>query len=124
MLVLKFGGTSVATPKLIDNVLDISWNQKEKAPVLVASAMGKTTDALVRIGDYASEGLEKLAYKEVSELRESHESALQEMLSGALLEDGTQRINQLFQELSSLIRGLTLIKEVTKRSRDTLTILW
>jgi len=47
MIVMKFGGSSVANPEVIDRVLDIASREIERGIVLVASAMGKTTDRLV-----------------------------------------------------------------------------
>ena len=48
--VLKFGGTSVADPECIRRVCSIAQREAEDAKVvMVVSAMGKTTDALVKL---------------------------------------------------------------------------
>ena len=51
ILVQKYGGTSVATPERIRNVAHrvVAKSKRGKAVVVVVSAMGKTTDELVRL---------------------------------------------------------------------------
>ena len=49
MKVLKFGGSSVASPKNIEKVLNIVANSSaEQNVVVVVSAFGKTTNALIK----------------------------------------------------------------------------
>ena len=47
MLVLKFGGTSLAGPQAILRACQIVEERIDRRPVVVVSAMGKTTDTLV-----------------------------------------------------------------------------
>ena len=49
MIVMKFGGTSVQNTEMIDSAIKIAENQLDRSPLLVSSAMGKTTDKLVAI---------------------------------------------------------------------------
>ena len=66
MKVLKFGGTSVANSETIDKVLNIVKDQSKDSKVaVVVSAMGKTTDALIKGANLASNKDE--AYKEILE---------------------------------------------------------
>ncbi|WKA56208.1 aspartate kinase [Planococcus shixiaomingii] len=55
-VVMKFGGTSVATPEKILEVAKRAIQEKEKGNrvVIVVSAMGKTTDALVALANEIS----------------------------------------------------------------------
>ena len=49
MKVLKFGGSSVANSKNIEKVLNIVANSSaEQSVVVVVSALGKTTNALIK----------------------------------------------------------------------------
>ena len=57
MKVLKFGGTSVATPESISNVLSIV--QEQEQCTVVVSALGGITDLLI-------DALEKAASKDKS----------------------------------------------------------
>ena len=56
MIVMKFGGSSVASAERIQHVASIIGAYKDKKPVVVLSAMGDTTDHLLRTADEALEG--------------------------------------------------------------------
>ena len=48
MIVMKFGGTSVATAERILAVAEIVAGQRDRAPVVVVSALAGVTDLLTR----------------------------------------------------------------------------
>jgi aspartate kinase len=107
MIVMKFGGSSVANAQRIEHVASIIQKYADKKPVVVLSAMGDTTDYLLDAANNAVKGnvsiskLEKLHYDTVTELGVSKES-----------------IDELFLELKALLTGISMIKELTKRTRD------
>ena len=49
MIVMKFGGTSVESAEAIERVAKIVASRCKRSPVVVVSAMGKTTDELIRL---------------------------------------------------------------------------
>jgi hypothetical protein len=53
MIVMKFGGSSVANAERVRHVAEIVKSQIARKPVLVLSAMGDTTDILLEAGDAA-----------------------------------------------------------------------
>ena len=118
MIVLKFGGSSVQSAELIKRVVQIAQAALVDAPLLVASAMGTTTDTLIKIAADATAGNVKRAFKGVENLRRSHITTCRRVATGTAAGDAEARLETLFQELSSLIRGLTLIKECSPRTRD------
>ncbi len=120
MIVQKFGGTSVGSSKLIDQVLDIANSELHRGLVLVASAMGKTTDGLVRMGTLAAEGKADPAREELRNLQNSHYGTLVDLVEVPLYEEAKKAVDKLFGELESLLTGLILIQEVSPRSLDTL----
>jgi aspartate kinase len=120
LIVQKFGGTSVGSSKLIDQVLDISSAELHRGLVLVASAMGKTTDALVRMGTLAADGRADEAREELRDLRNRHYGSLVDLVEVPLYEEAKETVDRLFAELESLLTGLILIQEVSPRSLDTL----
>ena len=67
MRVVKFGGTSVRSGEWIDRALDIAESQTAHGLVLVASAMGKTTNRLQEIACSAEEGKGEEAERFVAE---------------------------------------------------------
>ena len=62
MTVMKFGGTSIGTPELINNAIALISSSINKGAVLIASAMGKTTNQLQKIADEAGRGNDKEAF--------------------------------------------------------------
>jgi aspartokinase/homoserine dehydrogenase 1 len=76
MLVLKFGGTSVGSAENIEKVITIVKERlKEGRLLVVVSAMGGTTDALLECGKLAAAGNE--TYKEkLREIEQRHISTV------------------------------------------------
>jgi len=118
MIVLKFGGTSVQNAEMIDKALDIAKSHLGRAPVLVASAMASVTDGLVEITRAASAGNEERAREILGQLQAHHFAVAEAFLAGPRLARGRARLEHYFAELSSLIRGLSLLRECTPRSTD------
>jgi len=120
MIVMKFGGTSVQSAEWMNNALDIAESQLNRAPVMVSSAMGKTTDKLVNISLFAAEGKQKEAEALLSDIKHSHLDTAKEFLSEEFYEKALWKLEDHFKELTSLVRGLLLLKECTERSSDAL----
>ncbi|GAB1483987.1 aspartate kinase [Treponema sp.] len=111
MIVMKFGGSSLASAERIRHVTEIVKEALPRKPVLVLSAMGDTTDHLLEAADGALSG-------EVSVLRiESlHRSTASELSISE--EVFNAELQPLLDELRSLLIGISLIKELTARTRD------
>ena len=120
MIVLKFGGTSVQNSEWIDKAIDIAADQIESAPLMISSAMGKTTDRLVEIADFAADKNKDGILKNIEDLKKSHLETAESFLKGNNLKKASEAINELFEQLYSLSRGLFLLQECTLKSRDTL----
>ena len=104
---MKFGGSSVANAERIKHVASIVKAYKEKRPVVVLSAMGDTTDHLLEAADLAVTG--KVDVAGVAKL---HEDTAKEL--GIKIET----IEALLTELKTLLTGISMLKEISKRSRD------
>ena len=111
MIVMKFGGSSVANAERIRNVADIVKTQLERHPVLVLSAMGDTTDHLLEAGNAAyqkgvvtMEQIEKLHLDTIKKLK--------------LPSPCKQDVKALLDELKSLLSGISMIRELTPRTKD------
>ena len=120
MIVMKFGGTSVQDASWIERAIEIAEGRLEEAPVLVSSAMGGTTDALVSIAELAAEGKSEAAFEEVLSLRRSHVDTCERLFSGNGRSEAIARVEELFDGMTSLVQGLTLIRECTPRTLDAL----
>ena len=120
MIVLKFGGTSVQNSEWIDKAIDIAAKQIKSAPLMISSAMGKTTDRLVEIADFASGKDKDGIINNIENLKKTHLETAVSFLTGDNLKNASETINELFEQLYSLSRGLFLLQECTLKSRDTL----
>lgn len=104
---MKFGGSSVANAERIKHVASIIEAYKEKRPVVVLSAMGDTTDHLLEAADKAVNGI-----VDVAGVAKLHEDTAKE------LEINIETINSLLDELKQLLTGISMLKELSKRTRD------
>ena len=118
MKVLKFGGSSVRDPQMILRVIDIARACLGEAPVLVASAMGKTTDALEDAAEAAEAGERDRAQQLIDRIGSDHVHAAETLCTGPEREPLITAVTALIAELHSLIHGITLIRECSPRSKD------
>lgn len=118
MIVMKFGGTSVQDETAISRAIEAVSNHLERGPVVVLSAMGQTTNQLLRIADLAHRGDVEAAQTVRRELEEHHYSVARRLLSGQRLAETEEQLGRFFQEISNMIQGLYLLGECTPRSRD------
>jgi aspartate kinase len=72
MIVMKFGGSSVESAKAIQRVACIVRNHLNQQPVVVVSAMGKTTDRLLAIARLTASGDQPAAEREMDKLLQFH----------------------------------------------------
>jgi aspartate kinase len=119
-LVMKFGGSSVASAERIKNVADrVRESGKGHRVVVVCSAMGDVTDELLALCADASKGLEKPVEERLASIREMHLAALAATVS----EKSVRRqvlgvLNVTLSQLEKLARGSTVLGELTPRSKD------
>ncbi|WP_027728545.1 aspartate kinase [Treponema sp. C6A8] len=107
MIVMKFGGSSVANAERIKHVASIIKAYQQNRPAVVLSAMGDTTDHLLAAADDAVNG--KVDIAQVAKLHRETITALEL--------DGTET-EALLSELNQLLTGISMLKELTKRTRD------
>jgi aspartate kinase len=111
MIVMKFGGTSVESAAAISRVTGIVRDRLDRKPVVVVSAMGRTTNKLLAIANAAVRGQRDDAIRQLLELRDFH-----------LRESNMERtVDEHFQELSDLVKGLAILGELTPRSIDAIS---
>ncbi|MBU8912943.1 MAG: lysine-sensitive aspartokinase 3 [Spirochaetales bacterium] len=118
MKVLKFGGSSVRDPQMILRVIDIARACLGEAPILVSSAMGKTTDMLEAAAASAEAGERSRAEQLIDRIESDHVHAAKALSTGSEREPLMTAVATLSAELRSLIHGITLIRECSPRSMD------
>ena len=111
MVVMKFGGSSVADAQRIRHVVRIVKTQLDRQPVLVLSAMGDTTDHLLEAGN---EALQK-GVVSIERIEKHHYDTIKKLKLPAQLRRETA---SLFEDLQRLLSGISLIRELTPRTKD------
>lgn len=109
MIIMKFGGSSLANADRIIEVKKIVEKFLNKKPVLVFSACSKTTDWLVEAGNKALEG-----NVDASKIVDFHYELSKN------LKISTKSIEPLLDELQDLLKGISLFKEFSDRIKDRL----
>src|SRR5579875_1159041 len=112
MIVMKFGGTSVESREAIARVAGIVEARIAQRPVVVVSAMGKTTNQLLAIASLAAAGRRQEALDQLAQLREFHRRESW---------DAEAEIDAHFSELGELVRGLAVMGELTPRATDAIS---
>src|SRR5205823_8436173 len=121
MIVMKFGGSSVESAAAIQRVAGIVKAREERHPVVVVSAMGKTTNKLLAIADTAIRGTRDEYIRQIHDLRDYHSREARQIVP---LEEraGLDRfLDENFQELTELVKGLAVLGELTPRSIDAIS---
>ncbi|XP_068646208.1 aspartokinase 2, chloroplastic-like isoform X2 [Aristolochia californica] len=112
--VMKFGGSSVASAERMREVAELILSFPEERPVIVLSAMGKTTNKLLVAGEKAvSCGVSKASdINELSDIKELHLKAIDE------LGVDISTVSAHLEELEQLLKGIAMMKELTLRTKD------
>lgn len=127
MLVMKFGGTSVGSAERMQDVLSIvkkaKSNHKGAAPLVVLSAMSGVTNSLIKAGEKAVARDLKAALAEVQSIRKKHDEAIDQALGSDA--DFAKKVKQSlephFEELEIILKGVSYLGELSKRSVDAIS---
>ncbi|MGH7143923.1 MAG: aspartate kinase [Planctomycetota bacterium] len=109
MIVMKFGGTSLGTAARCIRAAEIVEGRLAERPLVVVSAHGGVTDLLLTAARHAAQGKTAGA---VDAFRKRH----QEILEGLGL-DPTLHDDE-YRDLSRILDGIALIRELTPRTFD------
>jgi aspartate kinase len=119
-LILKFGGTSISSPKKIKDVAKFIVSQsKSNEIVAVCSAISGTTDNLIDISNLIKKGNKKKAKEVVGKIIYDNKKIAKETISKS--QNKKKLLDTLendFTELAELVDGMALLGEVTPRSMD------
>jgi aspartate kinase len=122
MIVMKFGGTSVESQEAVARVTRIVESQRHRHPIVVVSAMGKTTNTLLEAAAEAAAGRRDQALALVDELR-GHHLTHGLALAGPAAADLDRYIRAHFEWLDELVKGLSVVGELSPRSMDAIASL-
>lgn len=119
MIVVKFGGTSVGDAAAIERAAAIVHTKLAAQPVVVVSALGGATNALLAVAEQAARGQLIGALASVEALRDRHLAEAHALLGdGPAGTDVACEVSASFDELASLAEALSVLGHLTPRSLD------
>ena len=121
MIVMKFGGSSLASADAIHRVTGVVAAQAERRPLVVVSAMGKTTDRLLSIARSAAAGDLPGAARQADELKSYHLREAGQVVADDARGELEAFVETHFLELMELVGGLSALGGVTPRSIDAIS---
>ncbi len=127
MVVMKFGGTSVADRPAIERLMAIVRRQRDKdtaspsgahGPVVVVSALSGVTDRLLGVAAEAGAGDAEGARHNLRDLRARHITVSEVVTDEALRAGVRAGINAEFDDLERIVEALGVLREVSPRWLD------
>jgi aspartokinase/homoserine dehydrogenase 1 len=118
MIVLKFGGTSVANSENISKTIAIIANKSKSHKLnVVVSAFSGVTDLLLLAGKTASAKDKK--YKEiVAEIEQKHKAVIDQLIPISDQNEIIDTVNGAVNHLKTLLDGCYLLGEISDRTAD------
>ncbi|MEZ4908570.1 MAG: aspartate kinase [Saprospiraceae bacterium] len=117
MIVMKFGGTSVADSSGISRVIEIVRSRLDNKPVVVVSALSQVTNILTSICELSSSGDLTECNNLIEKLRERHLSICSELFG----EDkerylmAENEIDELLISLNKVLNATSFLREVSEK---------
>jgi len=117
MNILKFGGSSLATPERIRLVAEIVQTALNRdSTIAVFSAFGGVTNDLLYMAELASK--EDLSYKEIFEKNEKrHLEAVRELIPVKAQSGILSKVKTEFNQLETLYEGVYLLNELSNKTK-------
>ena len=121
MKVMKFGGTSVGSVKSILSLKEIVEAEARTQPVIVVvSALDGITDKLIAMSKMARQGDERYREEFDAMVRRHH------LMIDTIIHDINKRVDlinnvdSLFDQLKSILYGVYLVHDLSKKTEDTI----
>lgn len=120
MIVIKFGGTSVGAVDRLRTAISIVEERRDLRPVVVVSALAGVTNQLVDASTRAASGELQEALEIVRDIRERHEAVAHELVQqkGDYLDAFLRQLGRHIDQISTILHGNALLREVTPRAHD------
>ncbi len=119
MKVLKFGGTSCGTTESIQAVLGIIKGKLAQGEQVAAvfSAMGGVTNQLLKAGALASTG-DTSYFDIIKGIEDRHFTVVRALIDVKAQSKVFANIRTIINELEDLLKGVSLIREISERTSD------
>jgi aspartokinase/homoserine dehydrogenase 1 len=120
MRVLKFGGTSVGSAETIARVKEIVLTIKNEPVVVVVSAVGGITDRLIKTANMAGSGNEA-CFDHLQSIVETHQQIIAKLFDPNGVKKVSKLIEHDIEELRIILKGVFLIRELSRKSFESLS---
>ncbi len=120
-IVMKFGGTSVATGENIRHVAHLVADSAAQGygVIVVTSALAGTTDKLIEASEHARKGNEDSIRDFKQQILEKHSAAVFSAITDKHLQKEISQITEkTIDELEKVLTGISYVGELTPKSRD------
>jgi len=118
MIVMKFGGTSLESTIAIHRAAAIVRSRLRRRPIVVVSAMGKTTNALLAIAASAGKRNQTEVKAQLRALEEFHRREALPLASEPARKEMEAVLAEHFRELEDLLNGIVSTGELTPQALD------
>lgn len=121
MIIMKFGGTSVADSEAISRVITIIEGKLKEQPIVVVSALSKVTDLLYKVADAARDRDVDKAKALVDQLRDRHIDLVENLLpAGDYRYEADSAVRSICHALTAFVEATCTVGELTSRSQATI----
>jgi aspartate kinase len=120
MLVIKFGGTSVGDAEKVAEAIEIVAQRHHLQPVIVVSALAGVTNELVAASEAACAQDPEKVSSIIAAVRQRHEDVALRLVQqkSDFLEAFIRQLDRQIEEIQTILRGISLLGEITPRARD------
>jgi bifunctional aspartokinase / homoserine dehydrogenase 1 len=118
MKVMKFGGSSIASPERIRSVADIiAASAKKSKVIVVVSAFQGVTNLLIETAQFAERGDERYAGN-LNALKKRHAAACGSLFGKRIPAEVRKRVDHRLDDLSNVLHGIFLLRDCPPRAFD------
>jgi aspartate kinase len=121
MIVMKFGGSSLESAEAIERVCEIIASRREKRPIVVVSAIGKTTNQLLHAAFAAKHARRDEALTLIDRVRHEHLGIVEALTEENAKREVLAHLHLCFDELAEILKGICILGELTPRSIDAIS---
>jgi aspartokinase/homoserine dehydrogenase 1 len=117
MKVLKFGGSSVANPAAIKQVINIIEENNIEDQIVVVSALGGVTDLLLKGAQLARQKDKKYLVL-IEEIKNKHSEIINTLIKPENQKEIFLKLEKLFSNLTDVLEGVFKVNELTSKTSD------
>jgi aspartate kinase len=122
LCVMKFGGSSLAGQEgflRCRSIIKEHVREKKNPIVVVCSAMGDTTDLLLKAVYLSKEGKFEDTRAVLSEIKEVHYSTIKKTITNPILfKEACDFLDSKLNELEKVLYGISLVRDTSSRTTD------